>query len=64
MQGAFTFYCILFLQGAFTFRGQMIDMPTVLQAKNITQLAEAIQDSQLWLYKSNSQMNENRFPPN
>ncbi|KAH3724408.1 citramalyl-CoA lyase, mitochondrial-like [Dreissena polymorpha] len=29
-------------QGAFTFRGHMIDMPLLLQAKNIVQLAEAI----------------------
>ncbi|KAK3591109.1 hypothetical protein CHS0354_035921 [Potamilus streckersoni] len=30
-------------KGAFTFRGEMIDMPLLLQAKNIVQLAESIQ---------------------
>lgn len=29
-------------KGAFTFRGNMIDMPLLLQAKNIVQLAEAV----------------------
>lgn len=29
-------------QGAFTFRGSMIDMPLLLQAKNIVQLSESI----------------------
>lgn len=31
-----------FCQGAFTFRGSMIDMPSLLQAKNIVQLLESI----------------------
>ncbi|ODN02292.1 Citrate lyase subunit beta-like protein, mitochondrial [Orchesella cincta] len=30
-------------KGAFTFRGQMIDMPLVLQARNIVQLAEIVE---------------------
>ena len=30
------------LQGAFTFREKMIDMPLLLQAKNIVELAENI----------------------
>lgn len=34
--------CYFFFQGAFTFRGNMIDMPLLLQAKNIVQLAEAV----------------------
>ena len=41
-----TYYVLLFhlffLQGAFAFEGNMIDMPTVLQAKNILNLAKAI----------------------
>ncbi|XP_052807437.1 citramalyl-CoA lyase, mitochondrial-like [Mya arenaria] len=32
-------------QGAFTFRGHMIDMPLLLQAKNIVQLANAVSDT-------------------
>lgn len=31
------------LQGAFNFRGSMIDMPLVLQAKNIVQMADKIE---------------------
>ncbi|XP_065843167.1 citramalyl-CoA lyase, mitochondrial-like [Oscarella lobularis] len=31
-------------KGAFTYEGKMIDMPTVLQAKNVTDLAKAIGD--------------------
>eukprot|EP00914_Ancora_sagittata_P015440 GHVO01030516.1.p1 GENE.GHVO01030516.1~~GHVO01030516.1.p1 ORF type:complete len:250 (+),score=31.70 GHVO01030516.1:43-792(+) len=32
-------------KGAFTFRGSMIDMPSVLQARNIVEFTEAIGDS-------------------
>jgi len=37
---------VCFFQGAFTFRGQMIDMPTYLQAKNIERLSQATQTLQ------------------
>jgi hypothetical protein len=33
---------VLRCQGAFTFRGNMIDMPLLLQAKNIVQLQQLL----------------------
>ena len=33
-------------QGAFTFRGAMIDMPLLLQAQNIVDLVEVVKNKQ------------------
>ena len=40
--------CFIIPQGAFTFHGKMIDMPSVLQAKNILQLSANIGPKQEW----------------